>query len=129
MTGSMPGIAASTSETWLLGSPPNSVEAPENSFEREVTWAWTSSPMTISQSPVAPLMSFDGLTGAFIARLLPRQRVIHQQRRNDRFPLGFEWIGRDRFTRLAVPITGIAEITLDAVQIGVDPGGVGAAFG
>src|SRR6266403_6230531 len=27
----MPGIAASTKETWLLGSPPNSVEAPENS--------------------------------------------------------------------------------------------------
>src|SRR5882672_798781 len=53
----MPGIAASTSETWLLGSPPNSVEAPENSFEFEVTWAWTSSPITISQSPVAPLIS------------------------------------------------------------------------
>jgi len=29
----MPGIAASTSETWLLGSPPNSVEAPEKSFD------------------------------------------------------------------------------------------------
>ena len=53
----MPGIAASTSETWLFGSPPNSVEAPENSFEFEVTWAWTSSPITISQSPVAPLIS------------------------------------------------------------------------
>src|SRR6267154_6425127 len=57
MTGSMPGIAASTSETWVLGSPPNSVEAPENSFEFEVTWAWISSPITISQSPVALLMS------------------------------------------------------------------------
>ena len=32
ITGSIPGIAASTSETWLLGSPPNSVEAPENSL-------------------------------------------------------------------------------------------------
>ena len=53
----MPGIAASTSETWLFGSPPNSVEAPENSFEFEVTWAWTSSPITVSQSPVAPLIS------------------------------------------------------------------------
>src|ERR1700742_2246358 len=61
----MPGIAASTSETWLLGSPPNSVEAPENSFEFEVTWAWTSSPITISQSPVAPLIRAD-LMGAFI---------------------------------------------------------------
>ncbi len=66
MTGSMPGIAASTSETWLLGAPPNSVEAPENSFEFEVTWAWTSSPITISQSPVAPLINFDGLTATFM---------------------------------------------------------------
>src|SRR5215471_8973505 len=46
MTGSMPGIAASTSETWLLGSPPNAVEAPENSFEFEATWAWISMPIT-----------------------------------------------------------------------------------
>src|ERR1700722_7832164 len=66
MTGNMPGIAASTSETWLLGAPPNSVDAPENSFEFEVTWAWTSSPITISQSPVAPLISFDGLTATFM---------------------------------------------------------------
>src|SRR3954469_10160382 len=57
MTGNMPGIAASTSETWLFGSPPNSVEAPENSFEFEVTWAWTSSPITVSQSPVAPFIN------------------------------------------------------------------------
>src|SRR5689334_19280619 len=57
MTGSMPGIAASTSETWLFGSPPNAVEAPENSFDFDVTWAWTSMPITTSQSPVAPLMS------------------------------------------------------------------------
>src|ERR1700710_2748559 len=62
----MPGIAASTSETWVFGSPPNSVEAPENSFELDVTWAWTSSPITISQSPVAPLISFAGLTVAFM---------------------------------------------------------------
>src|ERR1700733_7314493 len=54
----MPGIAASTSETCELGSPPNAVEAAENSLEREVTWAWTSRPTITSQSPVAPLMSF-----------------------------------------------------------------------
>ena len=56
ITGSMPGMAASTSETWLLGSPPNSVEAPENSLALEATWACTSRPITTSQSPVAPLM-------------------------------------------------------------------------
>ena len=33
ITGSMPGMAASTRLTWLFGSPPNSVEAPENSFD------------------------------------------------------------------------------------------------
>ena len=33
ITGSMPGIAASTSDTWLLGSAPNAVEAPENSLD------------------------------------------------------------------------------------------------
>src|SRR5882672_5671446 len=65
----MPGIAASTSETWLFGSPPNSVEAPENSFEFEVTWAWTSSPITISQSPVEPLISFEPVA---VMLLLPR---------------------------------------------------------
>src|SRR5262249_199039 len=63
ITGSMPGIAASTSETCELGSPPNSVEAPEKSFDCEVTWAWTSRPITTSQSPVAPGMSFLGSVG------------------------------------------------------------------
>src|SRR5271170_5738857 len=64
ITGSMPGIAASIGETWLLGSAPNAVAAPENSLAWLTTWAWTSSPITISQSPVRPcsrLMS--GLSG------------------------------------------------------------------
>ncbi len=55
-TGSMPGIAASTRLTWLLGSAPNAVDAPEKSFDSEVTWAWTSRPITTSHSPVAPWM-------------------------------------------------------------------------
>ncbi len=54
MTGSMPGMAASTSETFVLGSAPKAVGAPENSLEFEATCAWTSSPMTTSQSPVRP---------------------------------------------------------------------------
>src|SRR3569833_2008313 len=56
MTGSIPGSAASTRLTCALGSPPKAVEAPENSLALLVTWAWTSRPMTTSQSPVAPLM-------------------------------------------------------------------------
>src|SRR6185312_12841581 len=59
MTGSIPGIAASTSETWLFGSPPKAVEAPEKSFALDVTWAWTSKPITTSHSPVSPLRSLD----------------------------------------------------------------------
>ena len=44
----------------LLGSAPNAVEAPENSFDLEATWACTSSPTMTSQSPVAPAMRFLG---------------------------------------------------------------------
>ncbi|MDF3061798.1 MAG: hypothetical protein K0S06_1907 [Microvirga sp.] len=70
MTGSMPGIAASTKATLLFGSAPNSVEAPEKSFASLVTWAWISMPTITSQSPVAPLISFEravgGETGAFM---------------------------------------------------------------
>ena len=58
MTGSIPGIAASTKETLELGSAPNSVEAPEKSLDRLDTWAWTSIPMTSSQSCLAPAITF-----------------------------------------------------------------------
>ncbi len=56
MTGSMPGNAASTGETWVFGSAPNAVAAPENSFAFETIWAWTSSPITTSHGP---LLAFD----------------------------------------------------------------------
>ena len=56
MTGSMPGIAASTRLTLALGAEPNAVEAPENSFASDFTCACTSMPMITSQSPVAPEM-------------------------------------------------------------------------
>src|SRR5262249_39106372 len=49
------------------GSPPKAVEAPENSFELELTWAWTSRPITTSQSPVAPLTSLPVVAGVFMA--------------------------------------------------------------
>ena len=58
MTGSMPGIAASTRLTLVLGAAPKVVEAPEKSLALELTWAWTSRPITISQSPLAPAMIF-----------------------------------------------------------------------
>ena len=76
ITGSMPGIAASTSETWLLGAPPNSVEAPENSFDLEVTCACTSMPMTTSQSPVEPLIRRSGLLCALMAATMYRGQSL-----------------------------------------------------
>ena len=54
ITGNMPGKAASTKLTWLFGAEPKSVADPEKSFERLMTWAWTSRPTTISQLPVLP---------------------------------------------------------------------------
>src|ERR1700704_4598205 len=74
----MPGMAASTSDTCELGSPPNAVEAPENNFDCEVTCACTSTPMTTSQSPVAPLISFDFVAEAFIA--VSTSRVVENIR-------------------------------------------------
>ena len=59
ITGSMPGMAASTRLTWEFGSPPNSVEAPENSLALEVTCACTSMPITTSNGPVSPSIRFD----------------------------------------------------------------------
>ena len=53
-TGNMPGIAASTKDTWLFGSAPKAVALPENSLALLVTCAWTSRPITTSHSPVAP---------------------------------------------------------------------------
>ena len=58
ITGSIPGIAASTRLTLVLGAAPKAVEAPEKSLAFELTWACTSSPITISQSPLAPAMIF-----------------------------------------------------------------------
>ena len=55
-TGSMPGIPASTGETWVLAGAPKAVAAPLNSLARLVTWACTSSPQTTSQVPVLPSM-------------------------------------------------------------------------
>jgi hypothetical protein len=55
-TGSIPGIAASTRLTWVFGSAPKAVAAPENSLALVLIWAWTSRPTTISHGPVAPSM-------------------------------------------------------------------------
>src|SRR5215467_9867298 len=135
MTGSMPGIAASTRETCELGSPPNAVDAPENNLAWEVTWACTSRPMTTSQSPLAPLRSFETVTGASMI-ILPHRgtwpprkhyhRSLRQQGFGDRLPFILDRGRRHRLARLLVPILGVRQIAFDAMKMRVDPGGVGS---
>jgi hypothetical protein len=81
ITGSMPGIAASMRETCSFGSAPNPVEAPENSFASLVTWAWISMPTITSQSPVAPLMSFDAFAGGWRGAFMNRAFAIGRNAR------------------------------------------------
>src|SRR5688500_6879259 len=63
ITGSMPGKPASTRLTWVFGSAPNSVAAPENSLDFEITCAWTSRPRMTSHLPVLPSIRFFSSTG------------------------------------------------------------------
>src|ERR1043165_269351 len=71
ITGSMPGKPASTRLTWVFGSAPKAVAAPENSFEFEMTWAWTSRPRMTSHLPVLPSIRFFSSTGiSFISEAL-----------------------------------------------------------
>src|ERR1700761_3910069 len=76
----MPGMAASTRLTWVLGSPPKSVGAPENSLELAVTWAWTSSPITISHLPVEPSI-IPLISGRHDLRCGRERRRLFQRRR------------------------------------------------
>src|SRR5262245_54143143 len=76
ISGCMQGMAKWTSGTCELVSQPHEVEAPDNSFARDVTWACTSKPITTSQSPVAPLMNFDFISGASINALQGAPRAL-----------------------------------------------------
>jgi hypothetical protein len=77
ITGSMPGMAASTSETCELGAPPKAVDAPEKSLALEDTWACTSMPMTTSHSPFAPWISLlvCALTFCRLLKWAPRRHA------------------------------------------------------
>src|ERR1700679_2326905 len=87
----MPGMAASTRLTCSFGPAPKPTAAPENSFEREATWAWTSRPRTISRGPVRPsIWSFLVVMGPYLA--CPGRRESGQawlvRRRKSRFGPG-----------------------------------------
>ncbi len=75
MTGSIPGMAASTRLTLAFGASPKPTAAPEKSLALEATCAWISRPITTSQSPVAPGMRFFGLAWAVMAGAIPTVSV------------------------------------------------------
>ena len=56
ITGSIPGIAASTKDTLVFASDPKDAEAPENNLDLLEICACISSPITISHTPVSPLI-------------------------------------------------------------------------
>src|SRR3569832_2955795 len=49
-TGSTPGRPRSTAQAWVLGGAPYAVAAPEKILLLVASWAWISSPMTVSHS-------------------------------------------------------------------------------
>src|SRR3954464_5689637 len=80
-TGSMPGLAASTRLTCVLGSAPNAVAAPENSLALlAVICAWTSRPTTTSHSPVPPWIRYGAAESAICAL---SRFLEHDQGRGD----------------------------------------------
>jgi hypothetical protein len=52
-TGSEPGRPRQTSQTWVFGSAPNSVEQPQNIFDAVLSSTCTSSPSTGSKVAIA----------------------------------------------------------------------------
>src|SRR5205809_8047209 len=49
-TGSAPGSPRQTGQVFAFGSDPKRVEHPQKIFDSVLSWAWTSSPMMVSQS-------------------------------------------------------------------------------
>src|SRR5213080_4422184 len=48
-TGNAPGKPRHTGQVFEFGSSPNRVEQPQKIFDSVLNWAWTSSPMMVSQ--------------------------------------------------------------------------------
>src|SRR6185312_471377 len=98
----MPGIAASTKLTLELGGRPNSVDEPENSFDSDVTWACTSMPMMISQSPVDPLMKLlgFGVRVSMMVKAAELPKKLRSARREEKY------IQRQRPPRRPLPQAG-----------------------
>jgi hypothetical protein len=57
-TGRTPGIPRQTGQTWVFGGAPKAVEQPQKILVLVLSWAWISSPMTVTNSIFYPL-AFD----------------------------------------------------------------------
>ncbi len=101
ITGSMPGNAASTGETWVLGSAPNAVAAPENSLALETIWAWTSSPITDSPTCAGAALS---MSIAFMEQWRRQRRSPPSNFR----PARHDAAGSDRAAGAAPDAAGVA---------------------
>src|SRR3982751_2429608 len=66
--GSAPGRPRHTGQTWVFGGAPNAVEQPQKIFVLVRSWAWTSSPMTGSQSPTGLTAEAPSLAARWRAR-------------------------------------------------------------
>src|SRR5262249_4748454 len=74
-------------------------------------------PTITSQSPVAPLMSL-----LFAAAVIRSSSLRAKQIAGDRCPFRLKRTGRGRLAGLAIPVSGIAKVAFDSVQIGMHPG-------
>src|SRR5574341_208146 len=68
-TGNTPGIPTHTGHTWVFGAEPKVVEHPQNILERVSSWAWTSSPITVSYTVVAAVVVMPGSSDRSLPRL------------------------------------------------------------
>src|ERR1041384_3337463 len=55
-TGNAPGRPRHTGHVFAFGSSPKRVEHPQKIFDSVLSWAWTSSPMMVSQELVSGFM-------------------------------------------------------------------------
>src|SRR5690606_11182990 len=69
--GSVPGSPRQTGHTWVLGSAPNAVEQPQNTFDAVLSSAWISRPMTVSYFPVVSLATSTATGGHLLAEAPP----------------------------------------------------------
>src|SRR5690349_14517894 len=90
----------STAEACVFAGAPNAVDAPEKIFERVFSWAWTSSPITVSH-----FIGYVSREAGGVRRkteVLVRTRAWRLSPSTARLPAGASWLASRR--RLHVPV-------------------------